>query len=106
MVIRTLAEMEAVAQGNPFLKEAGIDESKHHVTFLADDAPPAAENLLAALATAAERFHVVGREIHLHLPDGYGHTKLSNAAIETKLSRKATTRSWKTVCAFLALAKS
>jgi len=33
VLIRTADEMAAVVQGNLFLKEAGIDQSKLHVTF-------------------------------------------------------------------------
>jgi uncharacterized protein (DUF1697 family) len=47
----------------------------------------------------------MGREIYLSCPNGYGNTKLSNAAIEKKLSVVATTRNWKTVNTLLAMAK-
>ena len=97
VLIRTAAEMAAVVQENPFLMEAGIDESKLHVTFLSDQAPSSAEKTLALLAAKSERFKICGREIYLCLPDGYGNTKLSNSAIEKKLSVQATTRNWKTV---------
>ena len=98
--------MAAVVQANPFLKEAGIDESKLHVTLLSDDAPATAEKTLAVLAAKSEQFQVCGREIYLCLPDGYGNTKLSNSAIEKKLSVSATTRNWKTVNLLSAMAKS
>jgi uncharacterized protein (DUF1697 family) len=44
-------------------------------------------------------FIVVGREVYLHCPDGYGRTKLNNAYIEKKLGLPATTRNWKSVTA-------
>ena len=103
VLIRTAAEMAAVTQGNPFLPAAGLDESKLHVTFLADTAPAAAEKTLAALAAKTEQFRVFGREVYLYLPDGYGNTKLSNSAIEKKLSVPATTRNWKTVTVLSAM---
>ncbi|MFM2293681.1 MAG: hypothetical protein RLZZ350_94 [Verrucomicrobiota bacterium] len=96
-LIRTADEMAAVVAANPFLKTASADESKLHVTFLSNQAPAAAEKTLAGLATKSEWFHVCSREIYLCFPAGYGSTKLSNAAIEKKLSVQATTRNWKTV---------
>ena len=47
---------------------------------------------------------MIGREIYLYCPNGYGRTKLSNSAIEKKLSVGATTRNWKTTKTLLAMA--
>ena len=105
VIVRTPAEFGEVLKQNPFLKEAGIDESKLHVTFLSAAAPGTAEKFLQPLAANSERFCICGREIYLHFPDGYGVTKLSNSAIEKKLSVSATTRNWKTVNALFAMAQ-
>ena len=102
---RTQAEFGEVVKKNPFLAEAAIDLSKLHVTFLSAAAPPTATEGLQTLAAATERFRVCGREIYLHFPEGYGVTKLSNRAIEKKLSVSATTRNWKTVTTLLAMAR-
>jgi len=82
-----------------------VDESKLHVTFLSAPAPQSAAKDLEALATQAEGFHIHGREVYLHCPNGYGRTRLSNNAIEKKLALEATTRNWKSVNALLALAR-
>ena len=103
--VRTAKEMAQIIKDNPFLKETAIDHSKLHVTFLSDAAPKMALETLQPLAAQSEQFHVIGREIYLYCPNGYGRTKLSNTAIEKKLSVGATTRNWKTVNTLLALAK-
>jgi uncharacterized protein (DUF1697 family) len=97
LILRTSGEMTKVASDNPFLKEKKVDRSKLHVTFLSE--PPAVTALkkLNALAPLPDRFHVEGREVYLCCPNGYGRTKLSNAAFERLLSVEATTRNWKTV---------
>ena len=105
VIVRTPAEFGEVVKKNPFLAEAAIDLSKLHVTFLSAAAPQTATEGLQALAAATERFQVMDREIYLHFPDGYGVTKLSNAAIEKKLAVSATTRNWKTVTTLLAMAR-
>jgi hypothetical protein len=33
-----------------------------------------------------EQLYIIGREVYLYCPNGYGNTKLSNTAIEKKLS--------------------
>lgn len=97
VLVRTPAELDAVLERNPIAKQAGAEENKLYVTFLSQPAPKGTEELLKPLATAAEQIHVDGREIYLHCPNGYGTTKVSNTAIEKKLSAQATTRNWRTV---------
>ena len=105
VLLRTADEMAAIVASNLLLKETAIDPAKLHVTFLSAAPARTAHEQIAPLAAGTERFHVVGREIYLYCPDGYGKTKLSNTAIEKKLSVGATTRNWKTVNTLLAMAQ-
>ena len=45
----------------------------------------------------ADSFEVVGSEVYLHCPGGYGETTLNNAYLERRLGVMATTRNWRTV---------
>jgi uncharacterized protein (DUF1697 family) len=105
VLVKTSKEMEQIVRNNPLVKEKGIDDSKLHVTFLSDAPSKMAVEGLQPLATARERFRILNREIYLYCPDGYGKTKLSNTAIEKKLSVVATTRNWRTVNALLEMAR-
>ena len=51
-----------------------------------------------------DEFEVVGREVYLHCPEGYGRSKLSNAYFERKLGVAGTTRNWRTVTTLAELA--
>jgi len=97
LVLRTSDEMKKIVGDNPFVKEEGIDRSKLHVTFLSAFPNKAALGKLDALNAHPDQFHINGREVYLHCPNGYGRTKLSNAIFERLLSVEATTRNWKTV---------
>jgi uncharacterized protein (DUF1697 family) len=99
LVLRTSDEMKRIINDNPFLKEKGIDSSKLHVTFLSAPPEKAAMEKLETLNALPDQFRLKGQEIYLYCPDGYGRTKLSNTAIEKRLSVGATTRNWKTVSA-------
>jgi uncharacterized protein (DUF1697 family) len=101
--LRTAGELGGIVKGNAFVKDAAIDLTKLHVTFLSGAAPQTAAKSLEGLAVKPEQFQISGREIYLHCPNGYGTTKLSNTAIEKKLGVGATTRNWKSVNALLAL---
>jgi len=103
--LRTAKEMEKIAKLNPFPGDPALDQTKLHITFLADAPPQTAPDLLQPLAVKPEQFRVVDREIYLYCPNGYGNTKLSNTAIEKKLTVSATTRNWNTVKTLLAMAQ-
>ena len=47
---------------------------------------------------------MVGSDISLSIPGGYGETKLTNALFEKKLGVPATTRNWKSVVALTHMA--
>lgn len=97
VIVKSATEMAKIVLANPFLKERGIDPSKLHATFLSDFPVKASLPRIDLLGGAPDRFRIIGREIYLHCPNGYGQTKLSNNAIEKALSVQATTRNWNTV---------
>lgn len=103
--LKTAKELEEIIKRNPFLTDPAIDHSKLHVTFLSDTPPKTALEQLQPLAIKPEQFHIMGREIYLYCPNGYGRTKLSNSAIEKKLSVGATTRNWTTTNTLLAMTR-
>lgn len=102
IVLRTDAEMRAVLADNPFLAE-GADPKALHVAFL-DVAPTDAR--IASLdpdRSPGDAFQVRGREIYLHLPNGAGRSKLTNAYFDSKLRVISTARNWRTVQELVAL---
>ena len=96
VIVRSHAELEAVVRGNPFLK-AGEAEKTLHVAFLADMPGTDAVAKLDPLRSAPDRFIVVDRHVYLHLPNGMGNSKLTNAWLDSKLSTVSTARNWATV---------
>jgi uncharacterized protein (DUF1697 family) len=96
VVIRHKTDLLKIKEYNPFLKRnENID--KLHVTFL--DNEPSNDLIEKAKETAgsSDEFEVIGREVFVFCPDGYGNTKLNNTFFEKKFKTKATTRNWKTV---------
>ena len=103
VLLRTADSLARTLAANPYLDRED-DPTKLHVTFLAE--APTAEQAGRLETPAAEtaEFSLAGDEIHLHVPGGYGRTKLNNAFIERRLGMPATTRNWKTVNALHELA--
>jgi uncharacterized protein (DUF1697 family) len=103
VILRTVPELMQVLATSPFPKQ-GADPARHHVTFLAQT--PSKEKLSAFRAPASGRDElvIIGREVYVHTPDGYGNSKLSGAMLERRLGVVSTTRNWNTVTKLCALA--
>src|SRR4051812_18922863 len=95
VLVRSGPELAAVVAAKPYAAE-GMSLS---VTFLAERPASAAISGIDPAAFGSDEYAVIGYEVFLHTPGGYGRTKLNNAFWERKLSTVATTRNWNTVLA-------
>ena len=102
-VVRTAQQVWRLVDRNPFAGPKAAP-NELHVTFLVEK--PARERVrrLAERSFEPERFEIVGTDVYLSCPDGYGRSKLTNAMFERQLGVAATTRNWRTVCALAELA--
>jgi uncharacterized protein (DUF1697 family) len=100
VVLRSREHMAQVVRNNPFLK-AGKSEQALHVMFLADAPGAEAVAKLDPMRSPGDEFRVIGSEIYLHLPNGAGNSKLTNAYFDSKLSTIGTGRNWATVLKLL-----
>jgi uncharacterized protein (DUF1697 family) len=105
VLVLTRPQLTKVLRGNPFAK-AKIEPAKLHVTFLAEKPTRARVSKLDPKRGKPDELRLVGRQIYLHCPNGYGKTKLTNAYFEKQLGVAATTRNWKTVTKLAELASS
>jgi uncharacterized protein (DUF1697 family) len=105
VLTKTAKELADIVRRNPFVKDKAIDLSKSHVTFLSNDPPKNAAELLQPLVTGKEQFRITGRAVYLYCPNGSGNSKLSNPAIEKKLACSATMRNWNTTKTLLEMAE-
>jgi uncharacterized protein (DUF1697 family) len=105
VVVRSEADLAAVVKANPWASK-GVADSELHVTFLSDSAPAGPRAVLGPLdpsAYAPEEVRVIGRELHLRLPNGLGRSKLAADLARAKGAR-GTTRNWRTVTKLLSMA--
>jgi uncharacterized protein (DUF1697 family) len=104
IVIRTAKELAVAAANNPFL-QAGAAEDMVHLMFLADSPEATRVEGLDAWRSVPDAFVVRGAEIYLHLPNGGGGTKFTNAYFDSKLKTVSTVRNWRTVLSLLEMMK-
>ena len=105
VLVRTHDDLAALARANPFLK-SGADGARLHVTFLADRPGAELVRAVSSFDAGVDEFCVIGREVYLHCPNGYGKTKINNGFFEKRLAAIATTRNWNTVTKLLELASA
>ena len=101
VILRSSAELAAVVSRNPFGGKAR-DLTKLHVTFLAGASKRSRTGTERSFLP--DEFEVLGREVYVYCPTGYGRTKLNNTFFERSLGVAATTRNWNTVTTLAAMA--
>lgn len=96
VITRTVEEMEKAVVQNPYSKLKDKSIESLYISYL-ERAPKAPE--IAAVrgySYPPDEFRIMGQEVYIHCPNGYGNTKLNNNFFENKLKIRATTRNWKT----------
>jgi uncharacterized protein (DUF1697 family) len=95
VVVRSSAEIAAVASNNPFLK-AGVEVERLHVVFLKDRPSVEMAKILDPNRSPGDSFEVRGGEIFLSITSA-AKTKITNAWLDSKLKTVSTGRNWRTV---------
>ena len=95
VIIRTHDELKKIIRTNPFLKNKPIE--RLYIIFLSNISDNENVEKLQPYKSKTEEFRIIGKEIYLFYPDGYGRSKLTNNIFESKLGVKATTRNCNTV---------
>jgi len=105
IVVRTVDELAAVVQRDPFGDVA--DQPKlYQVSFLSEPLAPAVARELEAADVAPERVAVHGREIYAWHPGGVQRSPLVKLLADKRLGVAATARNWNTVTKLLELARA
>jgi uncharacterized protein (DUF1697 family) len=95
VLVRTTDEMQNTQRKNPFSRDNNLDTGKMHVTFLVELPEEKYLEAIQKFDYPPERFEIVGKDIFLYCPNGYGTSKLSNSFFENRLKISATTRNWR-----------
>lgn len=105
VMIRTLPEIEDLFSSNPFLKEDRFDPAKMAVVFLHEMPSDANIQKVINIDYPPDKFTIIGKEIFIFCPNGFGRTKLYTNFFEKKMNVVGTARNWKTITTISDLAK-
>jgi uncharacterized protein (DUF1697 family) len=105
VMIRTVYDLNDLLSANPFLKIENFDPSKMAVLFLHDEPSHIQVQKVAEVNYPPDEFRVVGREIFIYCPNGFGRTKLYTNFFEKKMGVIGTGRNWRTITTILNIAE-
>jgi uncharacterized protein (DUF1697 family) len=95
VVVRTRGEVDALLGADPFPEV--VDDTRIGVALLADQPAVEAIASLDADRSPPDVFRVIGREVWMHCPNGFGQSKLTNEWFERRLGTVATSRNRRTM---------
>ena len=103
-ILCTPDELAHAAAANPYA--AHVDPKRVAIAFLEEPPRPKLASAVDPAFHHPDQFEIVGREVHLHCPNGFGRSKLNNAWLEQKLGVVSTIRNWNTVSKLLDICRS
>jgi uncharacterized protein (DUF1697 family) len=105
-MIRTHQELSNLFSLNPYLGETGFDPSKMAVIFLHEEPSDIQIQKVKNIDYPPDRFNIIGKEIFIYCPNGFGRTKLYTNFFEKKMVVTGTARNWKTITTILKILES
>lgn len=103
VIVRTKDEWQKVVDDFPFNTEE-CDVTRLGFTFLKNKPAHIPVEEINKFKAVNDELVYDDKEIYLHIPDGFGKSKLTINVIERKLKVSATTRNWKTTQKLLEMA--
>jgi uncharacterized protein (DUF1697 family) len=105
VMIRTIHELSGLYSSNPFLGETNFNPAKMAVVFLHDEPSLSQIQKVAEINYPSDKFKIIGEEIFIYCPNGFGRTKLYTNFFEKKMGVIGTARNWKTITTILGIAE-
>jgi uncharacterized protein (DUF1697 family) len=106
VLIRTTGEIKKVISANPFSNEKKFDPARLAVIFLYE--VPSEEQIekVKNIDYPPDKFKIIGKEIFIYCPNGFGRTKLYTNFFENKMKVTGTARNWKTINSILEITEA
>jgi len=107
VMLRTVPELRAVVERNPFAGRKDVAPNRLLVSFLDGDPGPEAPRRIKEFEAYEEELRLAGRELYIHYPNGAGRSRLPIPRVEKALGGvQGTARNWNTVLRLLEMAEA
>jgi uncharacterized protein (DUF1697 family) len=104
VLLRTTEEIKKVISANPFYNVKDFDPAKLSVIFLYEEPSNVQVEKVKYIDYPPDKFKIIGKEIFIYCPNGFGKTKLYTNFFENKMKVTGTARNWKTINTLLQIA--
>jgi uncharacterized protein (DUF1697 family) len=98
-MVRSIKYVGDLFSSNPFLDEDNFDPAKMAVIFLSERASEEQIMKVINVSYPPDKFQIIGAEIFIYCPNGFGRTRLYTNFFEQKMGVTGTARNWKTITA-------
>jgi uncharacterized protein (DUF1697 family) len=106
VMVRSVKEIKELLSSNPFINEEKFDPSKMAVIFLNEEASDIQIQKVISVNYPPDKFEIIGKEIFIYCPNGFGRTKLYTNFFEKKMGVKGTGRNWKTITTIMSISEN
>jgi uncharacterized protein (DUF1697 family) len=106
VMTRSVDQLQDLFSVNPFLEEKEFNPAKMAVIFLHEK--PSKDQILkiAGVDYPPDKFKIIGSDIHIFCPNGFGKTKIYTNFFEKRMGVIGTARNWKTITTLLDIARN
>ena len=104
VMVRTAEAIQKIKHLNPYLQDKDFEPAKSSVIFLLNEPDNDQLARVADINYPPDSFKIIGREIFIYCPNGFGRTKLYTNFFENKMKVTGTARNWKTMTAIAEIA--
>jgi uncharacterized protein (DUF1697 family) len=105
VVIRSANGLESIITANPFISEDNFDPSKMVAILLYEKPTEVQIQKVIDVSYPPDKFTIIGSEIFVYCPNGFGRSKLYTNFFEKKMGVRGTARNWKTITTLYSLAQ-
>jgi uncharacterized protein (DUF1697 family) len=105
VMIRNIEELRVIFSSNPFTGEEKFDPARTAVILLHEI--PSEDQIQRVIKAdyPPDKFKIIGREIFIFCPNGFGRSKIYTNFFENKMGVTGTARNWKTISTILNIAE-
>jgi uncharacterized protein (DUF1697 family) len=104
-MIRNIDDLKNILRNNPFSNEENFNPGRMSAILLHKETTQNQVDMVRNVDYPPDKFKVLGREIFVYCPNGFGKTKLYTNFFEKKMGVTGTARNWNTINAILQMAE-
>jgi len=104
-LVRSIPDLKKIISANPFISVTDFDPARMAVMFLHEEPSENGLEKIKDVDYPPDKFMIIGREIYIWCPNGFGRTKLYTNFFEGRMKVIGTARNWNTVNTILELAE-